>query len=196
MSKKITDEEKKVFRDAMADVRPLKKSAQEKIISEKMPEIPEKKITRTKIKIHEDFSDPTFFTVDEKQPDISGTDIISFSRPGVQRKQFSQLSRGKIHPEATLDLHDHTSDEAITAVEHFLNRCQKNSLRMVCIIHGKGLYSSGNKPVLKNLLNSFLRQHPMVLAFHSAKNNQGGTGAIVVLIKSKSNHVLPQYVMR
>lgn len=177
MNKKITDEERQVFRDAVMNTKPFKQTEQPniKINTAKKAEISEKKITQcTQIKSH--------FIINEKQPEITGTDIISFARSGVQHKRFSQLKQGKMRTEATLDLHEHTSDEAINAVEHFLKRCQNNGFRSVCIIHGKGLYTSDNKPVLKNLLNSFLRQHPIVLAFHSEKNNPG---AMMVLLKSK-----------
>lgn len=185
MIKRITDEERQLFRNAVANVKPLKQTLQKEIKTSppKKPEIPEKKpINPIRIKPRNDFLEsPSHFNIHEKQPDIAGTDIISFARAGVQHKRFSQLSRGKIRIEATIDLHEHTSDEAITAIEHFLTRCQQSGFRTACIIHGKGLYSTDNKPVLKNLLNSFLRQHPMVLAFHSEKNNPG---AMVVMLKS------------
>jgi DNA-nicking Smr family endonuclease len=98
---------------------------------------------------------------------------------------MTQLKQGKMRTEATLDLHRHTIDEAIQAADDFLIRCQNRGFKTVCIIHGKGHFSADNKPVLKNVLNNYLRSHPCVLAFHSAKNNQGGTGAMIVMIKSR-----------
>lgn len=185
----ITPAEKQLFRDAVFDVKPLKSTEP----FEKTENKPEPDLHSEKVTIHYARSKPrvefsktkTFFAITEKQPEIAGNDVISFARPGLQNKRFSQFKQGKMRIEATLDLHEHTSDEAIQAIDRFLNRCQQRGLRTVCIIHGKGHFSPDNKPVLKNLLNHYLRTHSCVLAFHSAKNKQGGTGAMLVLIKSK-----------
>jgi len=55
----------------------------------------------------------------------------------------------------------------------------------VRIIHGKGYGSREQAPVLKNSLNSWLRQHPDVLAFSSTRPEHGGTGAVHVLLRSR-----------
>src|SRR3990167_7181599 len=179
MTKKpnITDEERQAFRDAMERGSGVgyRESGKASGVRNRESVSTHNESTHQKIKI------PTPFQTHS----VSGTDILSFSKPGVQHKKFSQLKRGKLEIEATLDLHEHTSDEAIDAVNDFFDRCQKNNIRTVCIIHGKGLFSAENKPILKNLLNQYLRQHPAVTAFHSAKNNRGGTGAVVVTMKAK-----------
>lgn len=173
----ITDDEKKLFQNAVSNIKPLKPAYQNTFGKIKTKRILVKKPI--------DFSEKKIiFNFAEKLPDISGEDVIAFSQSGLQRKQRSQLKRGKIHIEATLDLHQHTRDEAISETEAFLKRCQNKGFRCVCIIHGKGNYSSNNQPIIKNLLNNYLRHHPLVLAFHSAKNKQGGTGAMIVLLKT------------
>jgi DNA-nicking Smr family endonuclease len=53
----------------------------------------------------------------------------------------------------------------------------------VRIIHGKGLSSAGKLPVLKGKVDAWLRQMDAVLAFCSARRNDGGTGALYVLLK-------------
>jgi DNA-nicking Smr family endonuclease len=55
----------------------------------------------------------------------------------------------------------------------------------VRIVHGKGYNSWQNQPVLKIQLNKWLRQCDEVLAFCSARQADGGTGAVYVLIKQK-----------
>ena len=52
----------------------------------------------------------------------------------------------------------------------------------VRIIHGKGLHGDSGAPVLKNLVDRLLRQRADVLAFHSRRRRQGGTGAVLVLL--------------
>ncbi|OGT43937.1 MAG: hypothetical protein A3F13_00645 [Gammaproteobacteria bacterium RIFCSPHIGHO2_12_FULL_40_19] len=187
-TKRISDEERQLFRDAVSNVKPLKQTSQPKIRT-KDPKITasveKKSIKQICIRSAEPFDEKITFQFTEKQSEITGEDVIGFSRPGLQHKRFAQLRQGKTRIEATLDLHQHTTDEAIHATDIFLKQSHKNHLRLVCIIHGKGHYSADNKPVIKNLLNHFLRQHPLVLAFHSSKNKHGGTGAIYVLIKSK-----------
>src|SRR3990167_700576 len=172
----VTEDEKQLFRDAVSDVKPLSKS--QEIIPDPQQKITEKtqKIILKKIP-----EEKPIFHFSERHNTVSGDDVITYAKSGLQHKRFTQLKQGKIKTEATLDLHEHTSDEALIAVDSFLERCQQRGMRAVCIIHGKGHFSTDNTPVLKNLLNHYCRQHPRVLAFHSAKNWQGGTGAIIVL---------------
>lgn len=190
MIKKITNDEKKIFRNAMVNVKPLQPT--EKTDSVKTHEIKLKKINikHTSKKLTKHFSEtkaifPTV-SVFETECAITAETILSFSKPGLQHKHIAQLRQGKIRSEATLDLHQHTCHEAIQATDDFLKRCQNRRLRAICIIHGKGHYSVGGQPILKNLLNTYLKQHPAVLAFHSAKSNHGGAGALYVLIKVTS----------
>ncbi len=51
------------------------------------------------------------------------------------------------------------------------------------IIHGKGLRSGAEGPILKRLVDGMLRQRADVLAFASAKPAKGGTGAVIVLLR-------------
>lgn len=177
----ISDEEKKLFRDAVAHVKP-----HDKLNVAQLTKKSEKIIQKSpSVRLQKDFFEKKSTVIlNSSQPEIAGDTIISFSGSGLQNKKFAQLKQGKLRIEATLDLHEHTTEEALHAVENFLQRCQQKNFRTVCIIHGKGFLSVNNKPVLKNLLNNYLRAHPRVLAFHSAKNNQGGTGAITVLLKA------------
>jgi DNA-nicking Smr family endonuclease len=58
-------------------------------------------------------------------------------------------------------------------------------VRCARIVHGKGNGSWQKQPVLKVKLNHWLRQRDEVLAFCSARGNDGGTGAVYVLIKNR-----------
>jgi DNA-nicking Smr family endonuclease len=53
----------------------------------------------------------------------------------------------------------------------------------VRIIHGKGLGSWNREPVLKGKLQGWLSRHGEVLAFCQAPATQGGSGAVLVLLK-------------
>jgi DNA-nicking Smr family endonuclease len=102
----------------------------------------------------------------------------------VQQRLFRDLRRGKIRSELELDLHGLTANHARQTLEQFLSDCQQRKLRCARIIHGKGYGSKGQQPVLKQKLNIWLRQHRDVLAFCSATPQDGGTGAVYVLLRS------------
>jgi hypothetical protein len=53
----------------------------------------------------------------------------------------------------------------------------------VRVVHGKGLGSPGKTPVLKGKVQSWLIQKNEVLAFVQARGDEGGAGALVVLLK-------------
>ncbi len=55
--------------------------------------------------------------------------------------------------------------------------------RCVRVVHGKGLGSPGKMPVLKGKVQSWLIQKNEVLAFVQARGDEGGAGALVVLLK-------------
>lgn len=110
---------------------------------------------------------------------------LSFVRPGVQSRLFQDLRRGKIPPEALLDLHGLRVVEARKALADFLAHAIRYRLRVVQIIHGKGSRSEGQQPVLKQKLNQWLRQPEEILAFCSAPRFDGGTGAAYVLLSRK-----------
>jgi len=55
-------------------------------------------------------------------------------------------------------------------------------VRCVRVVHGKGLGSPGKVPVLKGKVHSWLIQKNEVLAFVQARADEGGAGAVVVLL--------------
>ena len=87
-----------------------------------------------------------------------------------------------------LDLHGHTALEARESLVRFLNDCLRNGARCVRIIHGKGLRSKNREPVLKTKVANWLIQRNEVLAFCQARQVDGGSGAVMVLLKSVKRH--------
>ncbi len=117
---------------------------------------------------------------------LSAEDYIHFARDGIQHRTLSKLKKGQMPIEARLDLHRLTGDEAVAESTHFIEQCLEQQLRTVLIVHGKGQFSAGKGPVLKNLLNIWLREQAHVLAFSSSRPKDGGTGAVYVLLKSRN----------
>jgi len=105
-----------------------------------------------------------------------------FSASGLQHTTLRRLRQGKMTIEHQLDLHGLNIQQARHALINFLYDCEQRELRHVIIVHGKG-YRSKEKPVIKPMINRWLRLTPAVLAFHSALPKDGGSGAVYVLFR-------------
>ncbi|MGH8519242.1 MAG: Smr/MutS family protein, partial [Panacagrimonas sp.] len=81
------------------------------------------------------------------------------------------------------DLHGLNRDKARTTVVAYVAECRALDRRCVRIIHGKGNGSPNTGPVIKGQLDGWLRKLRDVLAFCSARPQDGGTGAIYVLLR-------------
>ncbi len=108
-----------------------------------------------------------------------------FCRPGIQHRLLRKLRRGQISIGAELDLHGMTSREARQALLVFISECKRQNIRCVKIVHGKGKGSVSRRPVLKNRINNWLPQLDDILAFCSARVEDGGVGAVYVLLKRR-----------
>jgi len=108
----------------------------------------------------------------------------SFVRPGLQRYTLRKLRRGYWPVQDELDLHGLNRDEAYQVLVAFLNGVVLLKYRCIRVIHGKGLGSGSRKPVLKKRIGSWLIQLDAVLAFCQAQPEQGGGGAVLVLLKN------------
>lgn len=117
-------------------------------------------------------------------------DVMNFRRPGIQQRTLNRLKKGQIAVEEELDLHGMTCEAARKRLLPFLDMCMQEGIRCIRVIHGKGRGSRDGKPVIKNLLNSLLKEYSHVLAFTSAPVSDGGTGTLYVLLrKPQRNHL-------
>ena len=110
-------------------------------------------------------------------------DTLTYRGPGIQDTVWKRLRRGGSVQQAVLDLHGLNRDGAKRAIVEFLATCAARDHRCVRIIHGKGNGSPNSGPVLKRLLDGWLRKRRDVLAFASARPEDGGTGAVYVLLR-------------
>lgn len=113
----------------------------------------------------------------------TGEELL-YLRDGHSPDILSKLRRGHWVVQAAIDLHGLISDEARLYVATFLNDCKKRGLRCVRIVHGKGLGSRNREPVLKHKLRGWLIQRDEVIAYAQARKNDGGSGAVIVLLKA------------
>lgn len=108
---------------------------------------------------------------------------IEFHRPGLQLRQWQKLKQGAIPWQLAVDLHGATRAEAMRAVERLLRQAQEEQVNCVRIVHGKGQGEAGI--TIKAELNHWLRRHEQVLAFCSARQADGGAGALYVLVRRR-----------
>ncbi len=97
---------------------------------------------------------------------------------------LKRLHAGHFSVQDSLDLHGLIVDEAEAEVNDFINESLKKRHRCIKIIHGRGLRSPKG-PVLKEALIRWLsgRYRKNVIAFASARQCDGGLGALYVLLR-------------
>jgi DNA-nicking Smr family endonuclease len=117
---------------------------------------------------------------------IDTDDALSFARDGVGPATLRKLRRGQWVVQAQLDLHGLTREEARAALYDFLHGTVKSGKRCVRVVHGKGLGSKNRTPVLKVKVRHWLMQSAAVLAFTQARGEDGGAGALIVLLRSSA----------
>lgn len=121
---------------------------------------------------------------DAGDPLLAAGDELVFRRPGVQNAVLRKLRRGQYRVEGEIDLHGLTVAEGKVALRVFVAHAVQRGARCVRVVHGKGLRSGHRGPVVKNAVNSVLRRTGTVVAFVSARQVDGGTGALYVLLSS------------
>ena len=103
---------------------------------------------------------------------------LSYRIGTLQHKVFEDLKAGNLRWFEAVDLHGCTVEDARSAVLQIIQIAKDENQNVLKIVHGKG-----PEAILKTYVNGWLRQHRDVLAFVSAPENQGGTGAVLVLLK-------------
>jgi DNA-nicking Smr family endonuclease len=111
-------------------------------------------------------------------------DALSYARPGVGPDVLKKLRSGGWVTQDQLDLHGLRVDQAREAIAQFIRDAVKRGVRCVRVIHGKGLGSMDKKPVLKSKVRNWLVQKEEVIAFCTARAADGGSGALMVLLKA------------
>lgn len=176
--KSISLHDKKLFQEAVKDVLPLK---QDKIppFQRRLSPLPQQRQRDEALVLRDMMSD--IFEAAEME---TGEELL-YLRPGVPKRLLRHLRQGKFSIGAELDLHGMNVPMARQALVSFLRECERNDVRSLRIIHGKGRGSYQKEPILKGRVNAWLQQRDEVLAFCSARAADGGTGAIYVLLKRR-----------
>ena len=108
----------------------------------------------------------------------------TFLRDGLGTDVLTKLRRAHWVVQSEIDLHGMTTTEAHDALADFLDHARAHGWRCVRVIHGKGLSSPNREPVLKGKVRRWLAHWDDVLAYCEAQRHAGGSGAVLVLLKS------------
>ncbi len=168
------EQDQKLFQEMMQDADPL---PQDKVS-------PWRKRLPPRPLLHPSLEEDGSALDQISEAEVKTGDELSFCRPGLQKRVFQDLRRGRLEIEMELDLHGLTAKHAQSTLEQFIRDCHRRQIRCVRIIHGKGYGSEDRQPVLKQKVNHWLRQRQDVLAFCSATSRDGGTGAAYVLLRA------------
>ena len=115
----------------------------------------------------------------------------------LERKLKQRLSRGRATADAAIDLHGYRQDEALSALRRFLGAAQRDGLRVVLVVTGKGRTGAVADPgsyresvgVLRRAVPLWLGQpefRALVLGYEEAAQGHGGSGALYVRLRRRA----------
>ncbi|MEO6976049.1 MAG: Smr/MutS family protein [Gallionella sp.] len=170
-SDKIAPEDAALFRAAVGIVKPL--TEQNRVTPQAAPRRPRLRPAIPPPEIADTLHD---YSADNAPDEFLGN--------GLSRMTLRKLRRGTWPIQDSLDLHGNNTDAARKLLQAFLHEATGNNLRCVLVIHGKGLNSQGGEAILRKLTRHWLTQHGQVLGYCDAQPRNGGSGAVLVLLKT------------
>lgn len=165
-----------LFRRAMAETKPLRLDVIEPLRPRRRPKALFSRLDERQVLV-ESLED------DIEAAESQNGDGLRFAHPSVGKKTMRRLAKGGFAVQAETDLHGLTTAEAREVLHSFVEACRRRGYTCVRIVHGKGLRSGRNGPVLKQKVDLWLRRWEGILAFVSARQVDGGTGAVYVLLR-------------
>lgn len=113
-------------------------------------------------------------TLEEKEFDL----VQAQQEAPVKKKQVNVVKRaGEKGPQARLDLRGKRYEEAMEALDAFIDQALLNNMAQVDIIHGIGT------GVIREGVTKYLQRNKQVKSFGYAPQNAGGSGATIVTFK-------------
>jgi DNA-nicking Smr family endonuclease len=173
------DDPSALFRYAAGGAQPLPPTDRIEPDTPAPPPLPRKRAEDDQAVLREALEAPLSF---EDRLDMG--DEAAFLRPGLPRRVLTDLRRGRWVVQGEIDLHGMVRDEARASLTRFLAFSLQRGRRCVRVIHGKGLRSPGGVGILKQLSRGWLAQREEILAFCQARPHDGGSGALLVLLRA------------
>lgn len=135
------------------------------------------------------------------RPDVTPKSAKPALEPGIDGRTAERLRRGRLEPEACLDLHDMTEAAAHRALTTFLKHARERGSRMVLVVTGKGLRGPASdapfdlelhqrpRGILKSLTPRWLKERDlarMIAKVVPAHRRHGGEGALYVYLRKRT----------
>jgi len=105
---------------------------------------------------------------------------------GLDLGIVGQLQARHFSPEAHIDLHGLNSEQAFSNLVNFFRSSYYKGVRVALVVTGRGLNSLNGMPILRAKVQEWFTHDPfkrVVLAFCTAKQEDGGAGAFYVLLR-------------
>jgi len=167
-----------IFREAMADVREITEYRMMSAAAAPPPNLPP-------CRKDDSIDILTGIVKGETKMRISDTsEYMAWVKPNIRRDILERLHGGDFSVQDSIDLHGMTLVEAEEALSRFFKSSVRRGLFCVKVIHGRGLRSP-HGPVLKEALKRLLHRSfsKWVLAYATARNNDGGLGATYIILQ-------------
>ncbi|WP_017525942.1 Smr/MutS family protein [Pusillimonas noertemannii] len=182
----LAAEDRALFRQAVKSVQPLTPS--NRAVLPPVPVAPDR-ILKERRQAASGTEAPAPAPVsDHYASPLLAPDASHFVQAGHGPDLLKGLARGKWPIGASLDLHGANLDEARQRLDGFLRSCLQHGVRCVRIVHGKGYGSKNNAPVLKDTARRWLTQLDDVMAYTECAERDGGSGAVLVLLRAGKDH--------
>lgn len=183
-----------LFAAAMADVKPLKRKRK---ATARVPAVEAKARLETagKPPTGKPAAVPPPIPMPKPRPQPVRPGVAELSADGRQfdRDVSRALSRRRLSPEASIDLHGMTLAAAERAVTRFLEQAAAQDLRVVLVVTGKGLREEGGRTIDGRIRSEFVGwlnrgdNRERVRAVRAAHAHHGGTGAFYLLLRRRSS---------
>lgn len=172
------ESDRALFREAIGPVRELAQSEDPRRGSRPAPAPEARQSQADERRVLDEL-----LTQDEALVGLASGEALAHLQDGYPPKLLRQLRRGQFVVEAEVDLHHLRLVEARTLLGQFLADCRQHRWRCVRIVHGKARGNDAGS-VLKAMVDRVLRQRAEVIGYVSARPQDGGTGAVLILLKS------------
>lgn len=174
-------DEDALFREAMNDVSPLKDATTTLWL--KAPS------TRPPKQQYADQPDENFLTRGFLDV-IPLTTKLEWKAEGIQQGVLDKLRKGEYRLDASLNLLRQPVETCRQALFSFIRESQRQGLRNLLIIHGKGRENESHANIVRSYLARWLAEFSEVQTFATAQRQHGGEGALYVgLRKSEAARV-------
>lgn len=172
----MNPDDKSLFLDAMEDVQPLKRCT-DVHWQPTQPARPRQAVDTTQL---DNFLTTGFLDV------IPLAEPLAFQREGVQQGVFDKLRSGKYPRQASLTLLRQPVEQCRQQLFTFICQAERDGLRNVVIIHGKGRDDNAHANIVRSYLARWLTEFEAVQAVCVAQPHHCGSGACYVALRKSS----------